>query len=138
MYKFNKEILNGKIHFVQHPWKRHLCRFGIVINNFGTHFLVFVICIIYFLLKHSHCIKYARIRVFSNHIFPYNDRIYGKIPIRENPYSGIIYSMSTFSHNPFLIKRHHKFESLERGVQVLTKNIKFYFISYQILSFRIV
>ena len=41
----------------------------------------------------SHCVKYARIRGFSDSIFPY---IRKRIRVRENLHSGIFYAVSWF------------------------------------------
>ena len=47
-----------------------------------------------FLMRNRHCVKYARIRVFTGRIIPYKDRIVDSalIPeysVRENSYSDI-------------------------------------------------
>ena len=45
-------------------------------------------------------IKYARMRAFTTHILPYKDR-YGKIRVRENPYSHNILCSGISSINSF-------------------------------------
>ena len=45
-----------------------------------------------------HGVKYARIRVFSNPYFP----VYGKIQVRENPYSRIFYTVVSILIRPFV------------------------------------
>ena len=51
-----------------------------------------------------HCVKCARIRVFSYQYFPYKDKIYDSFLIRENTVrqnliSGIFYAVTIFSLN---------------------------------------
>ena len=45
-----------------------------------------------------HGVKYARIRVFSNPYF----LVYGKMRVRENPYSGIFYTVARILIRPFV------------------------------------
>ena len=47
-----------------------------------------------------HGVKYARIRAFSNPYFP----VFGKIPVRENPYFRIFYTVVGILIRPFVKK----------------------------------
>ena len=49
--------------------------------------------------QQDHCIKYARIRVFTNHHCPETIlSLYGRILIRENPHSRIFYAVDAIEN----------------------------------------
>ena len=49
--------------------------------------------ILFYKTKSQNCVKYTRIRVFTDRFLPYKGRICKRIQVSENPYSRILYAV---------------------------------------------